>query len=584
MTERPAQDHDTTPAEAGAQPEDRAAHRVRLLSWCAAVFVAAFLTWSARFSMNPDGISYLDIADSYLHGRWSAALNAYWSPLYSWVLALDLGILKPSAFWEFPAIQLINFAVFLIALAAFDRFWRAQGERYIHAASAPSDTPSETFPRWAWLALGYALFIWTIANATVVSQITPDLLVAALVYMIAAILVRIRAGNANIGLFFFFGFVLGLGYLGKTVMFLLGFVFLGVSFLALRDRRKAVTRLLAALLAFLLVTTPFIFLISRSKGRFTFGESGRLGYAWVVNRSAPFFNWQGADPAGGVPRHTTRKIHSAPALYEYASPVSGTYPPHYDPSYWNDGLTPHFHFQQQLRVIMTSIYASYDALFLPQSGLIACALILILLSGSSFVRRFGENWHLWIPAAAGFGLYALVTVEPRYVAGLLLMLWAALLSAIRLPRSEQSKKLLAGVTIVAVLLLSLSVAEKMAIRIYEWKDRSVNLSWQIADGLRHFGLQQGDKVASLGAGYNNHWARTARLKIVAEIPSSDVGTFWAAGPQIQSDVYAICARIGVRAIVANEVPRATSASAWQPIGNTGYYVYLLPPPTAARPN
>src|SRR5688500_1710708 len=52
-----------------------------------------FALWGAhvipgwRYQMNPDGVSYLSIANKYLAGHFADAMNAYWSPLYSWLLA-----------------------------------------------------------------------------------------------------------------------------------------------------------------------------------------------------------------------------------------------------------------------------------------------------------------------------------------------------------------------------------------------------------------------------------------------------------------------------------------------------------------
>jgi hypothetical protein len=51
--------------------------------WLVAVGVASINAWIARQAMNPDGISYLDIADAYRRGDWGVAVNAYWRPLYS---------------------------------------------------------------------------------------------------------------------------------------------------------------------------------------------------------------------------------------------------------------------------------------------------------------------------------------------------------------------------------------------------------------------------------------------------------------------------------------------------------------------
>ena len=38
-------------------------------------------------NINPDGVAYLTIARHYADGRWMDAVNAYWSPLLSWVLS-----------------------------------------------------------------------------------------------------------------------------------------------------------------------------------------------------------------------------------------------------------------------------------------------------------------------------------------------------------------------------------------------------------------------------------------------------------------------------------------------------------------
>jgi hypothetical protein len=36
--------------------------------------------WMGRSSMNPDGISYLDVGDAFVHHNWAVAINGWWSP------------------------------------------------------------------------------------------------------------------------------------------------------------------------------------------------------------------------------------------------------------------------------------------------------------------------------------------------------------------------------------------------------------------------------------------------------------------------------------------------------------------------
>jgi len=44
--------------------------------------------WSQRLLIDHDGVAYLDIAGYYAQGSWSSAINSYYSPLYSWLMAI----------------------------------------------------------------------------------------------------------------------------------------------------------------------------------------------------------------------------------------------------------------------------------------------------------------------------------------------------------------------------------------------------------------------------------------------------------------------------------------------------------------
>ena len=94
-------------------------------------------------------------------------------------------------------------------------------------------------------------------------------------------------------------------------------------------------------LAFVALATPQIVLLSLAKGRVTFSDTGKLAYAWY-NYGLPLRNWQGQPAGSGTPVHPTRKLYEHPAVYEFNGPIRSSYPPWYDPSYWNEGLSPHF--------------------------------------------------------------------------------------------------------------------------------------------------------------------------------------------------------------------------------------------------
>src|SRR5690242_3748378 len=67
---------------------------LRAASWLVVITLGALHASAGRHEIQPDGVSYLDVADKYLAGEWHAAINAYWSPLYSWLLGLALAVVR----------------------------------------------------------------------------------------------------------------------------------------------------------------------------------------------------------------------------------------------------------------------------------------------------------------------------------------------------------------------------------------------------------------------------------------------------------------------------------------------------------
>lgn len=64
-----------------------------LLNVIAVYLLASILLFPLfRLVLNPDGISYINIAKKYLSGNFQLAVNGYWSPLYSWLLVPFLAL------------------------------------------------------------------------------------------------------------------------------------------------------------------------------------------------------------------------------------------------------------------------------------------------------------------------------------------------------------------------------------------------------------------------------------------------------------------------------------------------------------
>jgi hypothetical protein len=561
--------------------------RLRILLWLIALVLGGLQAWAAvsRYSMNPDGVAYLDMGDAYLRGDWNMAINGYWSPLYSWILGVAMYVLQPSMRWEFPTVHIINFFIYVSALICFEYFWLRLG-RHCQASSSSDETA--TLPEWAWLALGYTLFIYSTLNLIKIWSVTPDMIVAALVFLAAGLIVRIRAGAATWRTFGLLGAVLGLGYLAKTVMFPLAFIFLGLSMFAVGNLRRAVRLAPVALGFFLLIAGPYLAVLSSAKGRLTYGDAGKLMYAWYVN-GVPQPHWQGEVGGAGMPAHPSVKVFESPPIYEFATPIGGTYPVSYNPVYWYEGVAPHFEWRGQIRVLLSSLEYYFDLFFRQQGGLIIGVLILYFSMRKRrpiTMQNILQGWALTILALLAFGMYALVHVQPRYIGAFVVLLWADLFARVSLQASQKSQRLLAftGAVIASFILMNIMAFN---LRGFVRLDRTLNQapssqqpgrpSWpgEVAEALHQLRVQPGDKVAVIGYAYDSFWARLARVKIVAEMFDWQAGPFWLGEPSLQAKALQAFANTGARAVVAERVPAYAHPTSWHRVRNSNYYIYLL---------
>jgi hypothetical protein len=531
----------------------------------AVVLLGAINAWTLRYAMRSDTVSYLDISDAFLHGDWKAAVRGYWSPLYPWCIGLARRILGTRPEWDFPAAHLVDFSVYLGGLACF-HFLLTQLLRYHRLRTAAGKT---VLPERCWWLLGYGLYLWSSLDLILRAPAgTPDMLMAAFVYLAAGLLLRIAAGRAGPGTFALLGAAVGFAYLAKTVMFLLAFVFLAVAAVSGGLRRAAL-----ALLVFLAIAAPFVVALSGKLGHFSFGESGKLNYVWMVSRVAVYVHWQGGD-TNGTPEHATRRISDHPSIYEFGSPISGTYPPWGDPAYWYEGVVMHFRLGQQLRVLVSNVII-YLELFQRQGAVIVSFLTLCFLSRPrKLLREAAAYAALLIPALAALLVYWLVYVEWRHVGAFVVLLWLGLFSALQLPDTPRFRNLMSSLSLATTWFLVLLVG---VLTFYQWQQMpplANNPSWQVARHLERLGLRPGDAVGLVGWGSEAYWARLARLRITTEILDSQAPAFWAAPEPARSRLIRMFASTGVKAIVAERVPNYAPTAGWQNVG-PGYYVLLV---------
>jgi len=559
-------------------PPERIAAGTLLVSLRVLAILAGLLeAVGSRFYMNVDGISYLDLANAYLHRDWAAAINGWWSPFYSWLLGLFLGLINPSPYWESTVVHAVNFGVYLFALAAFEFLMRAL-VRFAQTTESATDQ-WQRLPDSAWWVIGYALFLHASLYQISIRIVTPDLCLSAFIYLAAGILLRIRAGASGWGYYGALGLVLGIAYLTKAALFPLAFVFLLVSVFAAGTLRKGVPRALIALVVFVVVAAPYVVLLSTAKDHFTFGDSGRIAYAQFVNGLTRFGHWQGEGNLG-TPKHPVRKVLNHPPVFEFGTPIAGTYPPWYDASYWLDGLEPQFDLRGQVRALRENFLA-YVEMTSAQLELVVALLALFFAGRNTraFLTAFKRQYVLWLPAAAAMIMYSLVLVESRYVAAFGVLFAAALFSAVRLPRLPASNFIVHALVLALLAILCLRVGKTVASDLFHTLRPLQHVQWQVAQGLQGQGIQPGDRVATIiDHRIGDYWAHLAGARIVAEVPYDESAGFWGSSPEAVQAVMQTFARSGAKAAVTNSIPRHLNAQGWQKIGQTDYSFFLLPAP------
>ena len=545
---------------------------LRAAFWAIAILAGFLQAWAARFAVTPDGTCYLDIASAYLRGDWHNALNSYWSPFLSWLLALALGVLHPGPYWESTRLHFVNFAGFLFALVCFEFFFRSLLRHSKEFASSVDAEPA--LPEFGWWLLGYGLFLSTTLSLLPATYTTPDIWVSAFTCIVAGLILRIHISGGGWRLFALLGFTLALAYLTKTFYFPMSFVFLFAGWMAADNLRRTARQAALGLILFLAVAGPWIFVLSRSRQRFTFGDVGKLAFAITVDQIPQLF-WQG-EKGSGVPTHPVRQLLAHPHIFEFASPIGGTYPPAFDGSYWLDGVRVRLNVHGQLAVLRQSFGTFFQIWQMQlEYAVLLLALFFAAASRSAWWKLFRQQAYFWLPPLVACSSYAIVLVEFRYVAPFVLLLWLAAISSFRCMRSEVPRRFVFALILAAVCVTGLKAAKFAVSDVLAIRSSHENVDWRVAQALHEAGLRPGDSVAGLSRVAESHWARLAGVKIVAEIPLGDEDVFWESSPEAKQRVFRMLAGTGAKMVVTKYAPPSAVNEGWIALGNTSFYAYPL---------
>jgi hypothetical protein len=576
-----SENHSSVPSVASVPSSAGHSHTFRSLSlqnlystpfwWGICLLSAAILAFADRQFLNPDGLSYVEIASSALHRGPGEFLNGYWSPFYPLLLAVAL-LFRPALRYEVQLLHLVNFLIFVATLWTFHFFlhgWIAYAEQF---------DPAGEQQKKAILPFGYCLLLWFTLKNIGLGNITPDLAVAAVIFLVAGLICRLSVPGTGLKPGIALGLVLALGYYTKAVMLPLELALLVWLFLfppsqfANAFRRK----LLLSLSIFLLAVGPLIAALSHRVGHLTYGETGRLNYAWFVNGVPKYIGWTGGTVGGeGFAEHAPRKLMEHPLILEFDSPVKGSFPLWYEPSYWYAGLKVHFDLHEQISALQTT-FAEYKVMFSQMAVFFSGAFVLGWMGAwekSHLKTAWRMSWLLIWPLAA-VGLYALVHVETRFLGAYFVLGWLTIyvsLSQRSNPRVASAICATVAGTVVVLFLGYLGVEAAGAVRdLVQARQPDYQL---VASGLRNLGLRDGDRVAIVGHDPFPLYARYAGVRVVAEIVSAD--EFWKLSPDELQSVRQHLKQIGVKAVVASNKPASITVSKWKDVKTSGPYHFNL---------
>jgi hypothetical protein len=542
---------------------------IRITFWLLGFALAAVQAWSYRRYVTADAIQYLDMSDGVSPiSNWHRLINGIWSPLYPFLLGIGR-ILHPTGYQEIATAHFINVAIFVLTFGSFEFFLRSlmDGER---GSGLPE---SGSLPRRAFLTIAYTIFLWACIGQITFESLRPDLLMAAFVFLAVGVLVRIKRGAATWLNFIALGVILGVGYLAKAPMLVIGMVILAST---LTQWRQTLLKAIAAGILLLAIGSLYFVPLSKQLGHFSLGESSNYNYLFHVNQASP--TWYLHDTGTGVGKfwRNPTKIYNSPPAYEFHYVQATTHSLRFDPIYWTVGAKPRFTLRGQFWALAenTGLYAK---ILMTAGGIVAGIIALFLLSGPlrSAARDVARQWPMLILGFTGLAMYVVVHVEERYVGVFFALVWLGLLAGLRVGRDLDKRIIPAialGVALSVMGPIVVDLGDKFLTRI-----RSIGSDpdIQAAMELKRLGIEPGTPVARISYEVIDlAWARLSRVSVVAEVEFEHGDEFWAAGQKTQDEVLQAFAKTGAKVVVGH-VRGEMAPPGWQRLGHTRYWIHQL---------
>jgi hypothetical protein len=556
------------------------------------LLLGAIEDWYGRLDYSTDAIGYLDIHRAIPLGEWKLIFNPQWSSGYPLLIALIRPLFPANADGEWLAIHVLNFLIYIGTYLAFLFLLRTLTTKENHAPGTTGETNSQFF-----LVAGVSLFLCTEICIDAVSRVSPDMLVTALFFAALASAVRL-VRNPTAGRAVLLGVFLGCGYLAKAIFMPLSIAILLITTWTFVRRKQRFFFPVLVLLTFGIFAVPYIAGISWSLGRFTFGESGALNYAFHVNLLPHWTNWQGGPAGYGRPLHPTRKLFDKPSIFEFATPFKNTYPPFGNMTYWYEGYRHFWSPKKQIVGSARNLYYLAQVLFAQPIVYIwigcICALAFRLKDRQEWYKRLRRGWPLMVMALIGIALYVQVHLEGRYIASFLAVLAILPFFSLTDPERQLSSRMRFALlsALVVGAFVNVAVVDRMVFwRALHEESYAQGEQWKLGVALKQMGLKPGDPVAAVGGpNASCTWAFNDGLRIVAEVGGEpydpqhpeyenhhpdDVDEFLQAPVDEEQAMLRAIKESGAVALLSPRKPSPQNMQGWIPVEDTGSWLYKL---------
>lgn len=546
--------------------------KIQIFFWSFGLVFAAIDAYSSRFFINNDAIVYIEIGEAIKEFNWYNVVNFTFSPVYGLLFAIFQSLFRLSPFDEILWAKILNYIVFVGTLFSFELFLRFVKREYLVLVNSGKNP----LP-WTWiLVLLYSIFLVTTLVSVRVRLINPDMLVYCLVLICSSVIMSIRENPTPYYKYVLLGFLAGIGYLTKAFLFLFSPVFLIMAAFSVGSFKRSVPRIAIALLLLILTIGPLLVALSMKKGSFTYGEGGRHVYSILIGGQ-------------GEPVNPGKVLNEKPrvVVYEYGNVC--TRPFTFDVCYWTIGINPKFDHITHSKLFLQNLIE-----VITQSPWLLAILAFVIFQISIGSYHLGSLRRISFPilfisaAICGISIFALISMEPRYVAPFLFLGSVGLILGLDQGNNQKVFRKLGtsdlGVLTLVFFLLG-SVVQSSADQAMRGLSRqNGKISYRqayedqvlVSDFLSNRGIVSGDKVAVIGSP-PIQWARMAGIRVTGEI--EDPGNFLTATKTEENSYLNLLKNEGIKAVIAEGKQWSKlSGEDWFLVpGTETYYARFLAP-------